>query len=208
MLKHCSYLFAAVLIVAVGSADAQSVIPEHRKWEISVVGGVSFLGDISGAPGIQYADGYLLGLRVSENRWRHLGFTLGYAFSNQPLTLTGLQGQASLGLSHSVHHVAYDIVLYPFDESYRLRPYGFFGPGVSIFRVGSNQAREDLGMSSPVKFAFNFGGGVKYLVLDRIAVGFEYRDAVSDIPRYALPGFNPSGRLHNSQISVAFHYQF
>ncbi len=65
-----------------------------------------------------------------------------------------------------------------------------------------------------------WGGGVKYLMRDQIAVSMQYTDNISGVPHYGLPstglvtpgqyspGFSPNGMLHNRLISLSFNYQW
>ena len=218
-------------------AQAQSK-PEHRAFEFSVFGGGSFIGDgqyatsvlgttpaASRVVGLRYGGGYLFGASLTENRYRHVGATLEYTFSNQPVRFTNLVNQpSSVGLSHSVHRFAYELLYYPLDRSARLRPYVFAGPGITLFRVAQDSILAGTAasrrLSDPWKFSMSWGGGAKYLIQDRWAVSVQFTDSVSGVPRYGLPGaayysgatlvpgFRPKGYLHQKLISIGVIYQW
>jgi opacity protein-like surface antigen len=231
-----AFLLASLLSIA---AQAQGLIPPtHRNWEVSVFGGVSsistksFQTPVAGssqqpfrAVGLSYASGSQMGLRVTENRWKHWGATMEYGFSNQPLRFTNLSDIApSLALGHSIHRFSYDVLYYPLDRFHRLRPFAFAGSGVSLFYIRSSSkeaaAAQGIRLSDPWKFSMRWGGGVKYLIRDQIAVSVQYSDNISGVPHYGLPatgyvasgqyvpGFRPDGMLHNRLISLSFNYQW
>ena len=219
--------YLAILILAVSSitsmARAQLFPPEHRDWELELFGGASFLGksvhetpavigsvQTSRQVGVRFASGYQVGARLNENRWRNWGASLEYGMSNQPLTFTNLAPSVpSLSVSQSIHRFSYGILYYPMDKKHRLRPYGFAGPGLALFHIHkdskSRAAQLGIHFNDPWKFSFHWGGGVKYLLQDHLAAGFQFSDAISGVPHYGLPpvqlqsqaGFQPDGLLHN-----------
>jgi opacity protein-like surface antigen len=232
-------LLLAFLVLPSIPGQAQTVLDlTHREWEVSIFGGGSFLGSgtyvtpVSGSNqqssrtvGLSYAAGSQMGFRITDNRWRHFGATAEYGFSNQPLTFTNLSDSTpSLGLGHAIHRVAYDVLYYPRNRDFRMRPYVFAGPGVSLFYIkgSAKQAAsaQGIGLSDPWKFTMNWGGGVKYLLADHIAASLQFSDSISGVPSYGLPaagsvvsgryvpGFQPDGLLHNWLISFGFIYQW
>lgn len=223
--------------LASGAMQAQSVFPlSHREWEITAFGGGSWIGDqslptpVAGTGqtafrtvGMSFAPGAQLGLRLAQNKWRHWGGVMEYSFSNQPLRLTNLTDAApSLTYSQSIHRFIYDAVYYPLDRSYRLRPFAFGGAGMSLFytRGSSNPGAQSIHLNSPWKVTYRWGGGVKYLFLDQVAVTFQYSNNITGVPAYGLPengsvvsgqyipGIKPDGLLQNRVISLGFTYQW
>jgi opacity protein-like surface antigen len=225
------FFFLMILAAFVSPAEAQG--PVHRHWEVSLFGGGSFASDgthetpVTGATqqtsrsvGLRFGAGYLVGGRITENRWNNWGVTLEYSFSNQPVTFTNLVPEApSLSFGHSIHAVAYQILYYPRDAWSRLRPYVFAGPGVSLFQIeGASVGGVEL--SDPWKVTLSWGGGVKYIPRDKLGFVAQFSDAVSDVPRFGLPktaiegegqsvpGFRPDGLMHQWQLSAGFLYQW
>jgi opacity protein-like surface antigen len=222
-----------LLFLLVGAVSARAQAPAHRQWEFTLFGGASYLGDGTHATpvaglsqgtrsvGLDYASGYQVGARITENRWRHWGAALEYTFSNQPLTFSGLSAAApSVSPSHSVHRFAYQVLYYPADPSERFRPYVLAGPGLSLFRTGNADAALGVRLNDPWKFAFHWGGGVKYLLRDQVGVVLQFSDSVSGVPGYGLsttaldlpgqftPGLRPDGVAHNWLVSIGFVYQW
>src|SRR5204863_3954131 len=96
----------------------------------------------------------------------------------------------SLSLSHSVHHVSYNVSFLPMTPMMRFRPYAKVGAGPTVFHIPSHSKNDALALGSSLrdswKIAFNLGGGVKYLVYDQLALGFDVRDQISGVPSYGL----------------------
>jgi opacity protein-like surface antigen len=207
----------------------------HGEWEATVFAGGSFIGShvhqtpvegqSSRAVGLSYATGSQLGGRIADNHWRHWGAAFEYSFSNQPINFTNLSDATpSVGLGQAIHRFNYDMLYYPFDRHYRLRPYAFAGPGVALFWIkGSAKdaaAAQGIQLSDPWKFAMNWGGGVKFLVVRQVAANFQFSDNISGVPGYGLPetgrfvsgtyvpGFRPNGLLNNWLISAGFTFQW
>jgi opacity protein-like surface antigen len=174
---------------------------------------------------VRYGSGYQIGARITANHWQHWGATVEYGFSNQPLTFTNLSDATpSLGLGHSIHRFAYDVVYYPYDRNHKWRPFVFAGPGVSLFYIkGSDKdtaLAQGIRLSDPWKLTMNWGGGVKYLLKHHVAASLQFSDSISGVPGYGLPdfghkdsggyvpGFHPEGFLHNWLVSVGFLYQW
>ncbi len=203
------------------------------QWEATVFGGGSFLGSNvyttpntggsqpSRAVSLRYGTGYQMGARIADNGWQHWGTAVEYSFSNQPITFTNLSDSTpNLGLGHSIHRFSYDVSYYFRDKDSRYRPYILAGPGVSLFYIkGSSKdaaAAQGIKLSDPWKFTMNWGGGIKYLLVNQVAASFQFKDSISGVPGYGLPetgtagsaGFRPEGYLHNWLISVGFAFQW
>jgi opacity protein-like surface antigen len=238
MSKNLLWLVLCILSFPCAAKAQTAAPPRHRAWEFSVFGGGSYLGrheyntpvlgqaqETSRDVVVHYADGPQLGARISENHWNRWGADLEYSFSNQPLTLSNLSPNlASLSLAHSIHRLVYDIAYYPLERSRRLRPYGFAGAGVSLFHISgsskSSAAAAGVELEDSWQFVFSWGGGVKCLLRDQVAIGFQVADNISGVPGYGLPrsaqaaggqyvpGLLPDGYLHNLLIQASFIYEW
>lgn len=216
----------------------ESYSPEHREWEASGFLGGSFggnsqfpttvSGDSQGSSrtvGMHYASGYQIGMRVTQNLGDFWAAALEYNFANQPLRFTNLSpGIQSLSLSHNVHHVSYNVLYLPLSPKQRFRPYGTMGAGAALFYIPGRSKNEalalGLGLRDSWEFAFNWGGGFKYLVQDQFALTFDLKDQVSGIPSYGLPrsaqvingqyqpGISRSGLLHHWQLNFGVAFQW
>jgi len=223
-------LMALMLWLPVG-VKAQVLSPFHRQWEFGAFGGMSSIGGNTNITayartiGLKFAFASELGFRVTENLGQHWGTTLEYSFSNQPMTVTNLADAVpSFQIGQAVHRFAYDILYYPRSRSYRIRPYVFAGPGVTLFYIYKNTktAAAALGIwpSDPWKANANWGGGAKFLVIDHVAINAQFSGTISSVPRYGLPKtslFNegenvplssPHGLMLNGRFGIGFVYQW
>jgi opacity protein-like surface antigen len=209
--------------------------PRHLEWEASFFGGFSSASDqasltpVEGAAsarsvGLDYKDGYLLGARITQNLGELLGAELEYSFADQPLDFVNLRPSLpTLDVEHKIHSIVYSILVYPFDRSRRLRPYGTFGGGASFYYIGKDSknkaASQGIVLKDRWKFAFSFGGGAKYLITNKIGVRVDVRDQISGVPNYGLPDTSPAlpggeigaafradGRVHNLIVNVGLNY--
>jgi hypothetical protein len=77
-------------------------------------------------------------------------------------------------------------------------------------------AQQSISLTSSWKITMTWGVGAKYMILDRVGVGFRFGDAFSRLPAYGLPstkaqfsaGFRPEGFLHNWQMGISFVYRW
>jgi len=212
--------------------------PEHRDWEGSGFSGGSFAGDfsfptpVSGdgqegsrTVGVHYASGYQVGARITQNLGDFWAASLEYNFANQPLRFTNLSpGIQSLSLSHNVHHVSYNALYLPLTRKRRLRPFATIGAGAALFYIPGRSKEEALALGVSLRdsweFAFNWGGGLKYLAADQVALTFDVRDQISGLPSYGLPrsaritngqyqpGIARSGRINIWQLNFGVAYQW
>jgi len=232
------YLLILVIALSAGSATAQPGRTEKvEKWEFSFFYGVSSRGDkvyptpftTSGAGsatqlrnvGLNFAPGYMVGARITENLGKRYGAELEYNMANQPIQFTNLTPLlARLDIQQRVHDINYTILFYGFDRTHKLRPYALVGPGVAFYEPYGDSVVRAVAAGVPVKDRWQmgavFGGGVKYHITKSTGFRFDVRDHFTGVPSYALPAtgtataaaFLPEGKLHNWQFSVGFLYSF
>ncbi len=231
MLKYC-LLSWLLLVLLMPEALAQIPFPrEENKWEVSFFAGVSGLGDktlvtpVEGGTtrnvGLEFDSGYLLGLRIGENLTPRFGAEMEYALANQPLLFVNLSPSIPLlELSHKVHKFAYSILVYPMRRRGRYIPFASIGIGASFFRVSSDSVDDALlqgvDLKNRWKFAFSYGGGVKFPMGSEWGLRVDVRDHVTGVSDYGLPstapllgaGLRPNGVLHNWQVSGGLLYTF
>jgi opacity protein-like surface antigen len=228
---------ASMLLSASPAFSQRTTYTEHRQWEVTGFLGGSFvnkmelptsiIGDSSGSQnvGLRYASGYHLGAKITEHLSDFWGADLEYSFSNQPLRFENLSPELdSLALSHSIHHFSYNISYLPLARGSRLRPYARIGAGTALYYIHDDSKEEALAHGVSLRdsweFAFNWGGGVKFLAADQVALVFDVKDQVSGIPSYGLPrsarmidgrfipGMSTSGLLQNWQLKFGIAYQW
>lgn len=242
MLRNVSYRAGLVFIVALGCArlvyGQDSYSPEHREWEVSGFVGRSFgakfqfptqvIGNVqepSRTVGMRYDSGYLLGVRINQNLGDYWNADLEYSFANQWLRFTNLSPSIqSLSLDQYVHRFSYDVSFVALPRTRRFRPYAGAGIGAALFylpgRVKKDALELGLSLRDSWELLFNFGGGVKYLVMDGFALTFDVKDRLSSVPSYGLPlsarvvngfyqpGISSHGIVQTPQVSLGFTYQW
>ena len=238
MRKQITRLIVPVLLLSILPCftEAQSQKPpRHTEWEASFFGGFAAANDQTSLTpvegenearkvGLDYKRGYLLGTRLTQNLGAYLGAELEYNFADQPLTFINLRPDLpTLDVKHDIHSIIYSILFYPFDRSGRLRPYGSIGGGTSYFHIRkqskNDAAAEGIVLKDRWKFAFSFGGGVKYLITNKLGVRVDVRDQIAGVPNYGLPDTSPvlpggaigaafraDGQVHNWMVNVGFNY--
>ncbi len=203
-----------------------------KKWEFSFLTGLSTSGDRSSATpvtgedttrtvGLDYASGYLIGVRVTENLGERFGAELEYSFANQPLAFQNLlPSLPRVDLDHREHSFDYNILLYALPPSSKIRPYAVAGIGACFYQIeGSSKdlaLSEGLSLRDRWKLAGTWGGGLKYFVTDKWGVRLDIRDQITGVPDYGLPhssasfqgvpgvAFKPDGVLQTWQFSGGF----
>ncbi len=214
---------------------AQSVYTADKQWEFSIfaggggLGGDTFLTPVQGEGAhpvtLDAKGGYVYGLRITENRWRHWGAELEYSFANHPFAFLDLQpGSGRLDLDQRVHKISYNFLLNPWRPLPLVRPFALLGAGASFFQlVGDSKQRtaaSGVDLTGRWKFAVSYGGGVKLDVAPNWGFRVDVRDQVTGIPDYGLPSvativneqqspaFRPDGLFHNWQFNIGIAYLF
>ena len=165
---------------------------------------------------------YVAGVRITENRWEHLGAEFEYGFASHPFVFRNLKPTfPQMRVKQRVHKLAYSVLFYPRQRQERVRPFFSVGVGSSFYQVSSDSAQalaEGVDLKGRWKFAFSYGAGVKVMMGKNFGIRGGFRDHVTSIPDYGLPsvapqgnsgaGFWPQGSFHNWQIALGMMYTF
>jgi len=236
MYRRLSLTALVLALMSLSGFGQQQYANSNSKWEASFFGGFGTAtdhdskvlvdgGDATRIVTLNYASGFLVGARVTENLNRTASAELEYTFTNQPMAFLNLRpGLDRLDLDHYTHSFVYSILYSPYDRLARIRPFAAVGGGVTLYRVTS--ASKDLVLDEGAtltdrwKFVFSWGGGVKYRIKGNWGARFDVRDYVTGIPDYGLPptasffqgsvgpAFRPDGSQHNWKFSAGFIYYF
>ncbi|GAB4229566.1 MAG: hypothetical protein Kow00109_00870 [Acidobacteriota bacterium] len=205
-------------------------------WELSWFTGVNFGQEKTASTPVaggetrrdvlrDAASGYLVGIRITENRGRRFSAELDYTMANQPFGFVNLSsGIGRLDLEHRVHTAVYSVLYNLFPPQAALRPYVAVGLGASFYQVDGDAKdaaeAEGVSLTDRWKLAGSWGGGLKWRLGESWGVRFDARDVITGTPDYGLPhtadffqglvgpGFRPEGLLHNWQVSTGFSYYF
>jgi opacity protein-like surface antigen len=177
-----------------------------QVFEVGAQGGVSRLssrniGSIPGTnPGdprsdVELKDGWRFSFRATMNSGRFTGYEFGYAYNRTHLLING---EDNGGMA--IHQGLFNYVLYATPEGTRIRPFAtgganfsnFIPPGASVTSGGGDN-----------KFGFNYGGGIKVILTDKLLLRLDARQYHSGKP-FDLVG--ASGMLKQLEISAGISF--
>jgi opacity protein-like surface antigen len=159
-----------------------------------------------------FKKGYQVATRIGQNLGNRWGAELTYSYIHHKMLLANPQPNlASLEFGHTIHRFDYDMLLYMLGRSSRVRPFAIAGSGVALFRtpeVGKSHAADaGVQVMDRIKLSINWGGGLKCLVHENVAIRFEFSDRMTGVPNYAfVPGFKATGMLHDRMLNLGLVY--
>ncbi len=242
MQRVCFIFGIAILIAshAFGQIVQRNKPPRPDKWEVSFFAGYALVSDeefvtavIDDASGevvstqaidVDFDAGPAFAFRVTDNFSRFFGAELEYAFSNHGSVFRNILPDPSpvLDVDQRLHKLTYSALVYPLGREGRIIPFGLAGAGATYFQVSTNQ--DELALTNRVdlrnrwKFAFTYGGGLKFRVDEKWAIRFDARNQVTQVPDYGLPreirisadsfspGFRSEGSFQNWQFGAGLTY--
>ena len=174
---------------------------------------------------MKFDSGYQVGVRANQNLGDYMGAALEYNLARQPLLLTNLSPSIpSLSLAHWVNQLTYSVSYSPMDRSKRFRPYGDLGVGAVLFHIAGHSKTEARALGVPLRdswaFAFLWGGGLKYPIVDQFAFTVDVKDRLTRIPSFGIPEtarvvngqYQPGMALHGTmqtwQLNFGVTYQW
>jgi opacity protein-like surface antigen len=196
----CALLSTALL--SFGSlAFAQPVIPD--TVEIDPFGGISLFSEINSGLGEKMIDSGAWGLRVGWNATRYVGIEGMFEWmpNNLRLVTPIAPGVPTFNFDNENYYFAANPVFHFTPTGSRIRPYVTVGIGAvqytptgSAKSLARSNAYVDMYQSgtldNSLKFAFNYGGGVKFHVSNHFGLRFDVRGLISGNPTYNLPTSN------------------
>jgi len=224
------------LIVFQGFATA-AIAQETFGFEAGVYGGAADWRDRSfqvglpqASPPIPLSLGYknkpIYGGRLNLLSYGHWAGELSYSYQGNTVSLRRTSF-TPVELKGGIHEFFYNTVFYPYRyQTTRVIPFATAGIGMAAYQL-SDEARQraadpkvfGLGnlKSFDRRFAFNYGGGIKFNVLTHLGLRFDFRHNFSDVPSYGLPKESPNpaqtvlpiqGKLQNFEGSVGIYFPF
>lgn len=176
-------------------------------FEINLFGGGVFTKRQKGAPNQDLVNGGVSGVRVIENLWNYVSLeqtAMVHGTTNLRYQIPGSFDTYALGARLRQFH--FNPVLHFKPREARVRPFVTMGFGIDYFQI-TEAARRQVGngvftpfgqvtnLESQVRPAFNYGGGVKAKVTDRIGLRFDLRGFSTASPDF---GVNPTGGPANA----------
>jgi opacity protein-like surface antigen len=226
-----------VTLIIFQSLATNAIAQEKFGFEVGVYGGPNDwksrnfqIGPPQASPPIPLTFDYksrpVFGGRVNLLSQGHWGGELSYSYQRNTATISRTSF-TPVDLKGGIHEFFYNTVLYPFRyRTTRLMPFVTAGIGTAIYQL-SDETRQraadpkifGLGTleSFDKRFAFNYGGGVKFDVFSHLGVRVDFRHNFSDVPSYGLPkeSSNPAqtvlpiqGKLQNLEGSIGVYIHF
>ena len=185
----------------------QSTVPMKGTYEFSV-----------GARG---------GVRFGSDMWRHWGQDFVYSYGSNAARIVNQTNGAKLSFTPRSHEFAYNLLWYPgrLDPKKMASPYLTGGVGTRFYVLSQTtmNAALDPGklglgqLSNETIFTYNAGGGIRFRMNDVYGFRIDFRDNMSQAPRFGLPQsstdpstvvFPVKGIMHQLEISFSFIYYF
>ncbi len=207
-------LLVIPLLVAAPPAAAQN------RFE---VGGLALVtayrsADVASGPrvgSVGFQPGPSAGGFLGQTMGNRLGGEIRYLYSQNDLKLSS--GATEVKFAGRSHLVGYDLLVYATGRDSRIRPYAAAGGGLKIYEgTGAEQPFQPLSnlalltQTREALPAVDFGGGVKFQATRNMAIRFEFRDYLTNVPRVfdAAPGAKVSGLLHHWVPAVGFSFSW
>ncbi|MEO5926489.1 MAG: PKD domain-containing protein [Bryobacteraceae bacterium] len=203
-------------------AAAQASFTED-KWSLSPFFGLTAHDEVHGGPGYDLANRPTFGVRVGEDLWRKFGFEQTLAWNPTKLQFLGpVKGVTQPDYGARNFRLSFDGLYHFTERGSRLRPFIAAGIGTARFNLtggAQDLIRANLPPTIPDAQAllqYNYGGGLKYRLTNRLGLRVDARGLSSHAPTYGLATFgNPGGaflladrRLNSAEITggVMFHF--
>lgn len=176
-------------------------------FELNLFGGANFPKAQMADPQQRLVNGGVLGFRVVENIWNYVSLeqsVTAHGVENIQWTVPGTANKYSLGAR--LRQFQFNPVLHFTPREARIRPFVTMGFGFDYFGV-TDQARRDVGsgvfspfnqavtLKSQYKPAFNYGGGIKAKLTDRVGLRFDLRGFATASPNYGVPSTGPANAI-------------
>jgi len=172
----------------------------------------------------RYDDETVYGVRFNLLSRGYWGGEVDYNFQRNTVRLTGLSF-TPVALKGNIQHFYYNTIFYPFRYSEgHISPFLTAGIGFAAYRL-SDEARAraadprvyGIGQlrEQDNRFAFNYGGGIKAIIVKHLGIRVDVRHNFSDVPSYGLPkqSTNPAqvvlpigGKLQNFEASAGVYF--
>jgi outer membrane protein OmpA-like peptidoglycan-associated protein len=198
---------ATALLLSTGLPGTAQTTSGGDKYEINLFGGGHFFKRQKDAPNQDLVNGGVSGFRFTQNFWNYVSFEqtgMVHGTANLEFRVPGTGNDYALGARYRQFH--FNPVLHLKPRESRVRPFLTMGFGLDWFGI-TDEARRQVGngvntpFRQPVRLesmfrpAFNYGGGLKAKVTDRIGLRFDVRGFASASSDYGVPATGPAGAI-------------
>jgi outer membrane protein OmpA-like peptidoglycan-associated protein len=176
-------------------------------FEINLFGGGHFFKRQNEAPSQDLVNGGLAGFRLVQNIWNYVSLEqtgMVHGTANLEYRIPGTGNDYALGARFRQFH--FNPVLHLKPRESRFRPFVTMGFGVDYYQI-TDAARAQVGngvntpfrqvtnLESMFRPAFNYGGGIKAKLTDRIGLRFDMRGFVTASPDFGVNTAGPANAI-------------
>lgn len=197
------FLIGAVSIVAAEPAALAQSSEKPDKIEVSVFGGGSFSEERTDPVKTKLVNGGTFGARLTENFWRYVGLEQAfhiYGTNNLQFANPVAGNPTRRHFGSRMFRFQLNPVFYFTERGRNVRP--FLTAGLDITRLWpTNDGKSAAvltglglqGLDSGTSAGLNFGGGLKWHVLDRFGLRWDVRQMFGTMPNLGLARSGPVG---------------
>ncbi len=176
-------------------------------FEVNLFGGAHFFKRQNSAPSQDLVNGGLVGFRLVQNIWNYVSLeqtAMVHGTANLEYRVPGSNQDYALGARMRQFH--FNPVLHLKPRESRVRPFLTMGFGLDWFGV-TDDARRQVGngvntpfrqlvnLESMFRPSFNYGGGIKAKLTDRIGLRFDMRGFTTAASDFGVPAVGPAGAV-------------
>jgi outer membrane protein OmpA-like peptidoglycan-associated protein/opacity protein-like surface antigen len=177
------------------------------KFEINLFGGGHFFKRQNDPPSQDLVNGGVVGFRFTQNFWNYVSFEqtgMVHGTANLEFRIPGTGNDYALGARLRQFH--FNPVLHLKPRESRVRPFVTMGFGLDWFGI-TDDARRQVGngvntpfrqtvrLESMFRPAFNYGGGLKAKLTDRVGLRFDVRGFATAASDFGVPATGPAGAI-------------
>ena len=176
-------------------------------FEVNLFGGAHFFKRQDDPPNQEIVNGGLAGFRFTQNVWNYVSLeqtAMVNGTANLGYRIPGTNFDYGLGARLRQFH--FNPVLHLKPREARVRPFVTMGFGFDYFGI-TEEARRQVGsgvltpfrqvtnLESQFRPAFNYGGGIKAKLTERIGLRFDLRGFVTATPDFGVSPSGPAGAI-------------
>lgn len=198
---------ATALLLSTGLSGMAQTTSGGDKYEINLFGGGHFFKRQKDVPNQDLVNGGVAGFRFTQNFWNYVSFEqtgMVHGTANLEFRVPGTGNDYALGARLRQFH--FNPVLHFKPRESRVRPFVTMGFGLDWFGI-TDEARRQVGngvntpfrqtvrLESMFRPAFNYGGGVKAKLTDRVGLRFDVRGFATASSDFGVPATGPAGAI-------------
>ena len=168
-----------------------------QVFEVGFNGGPATLTGEDLGQGVSIDANWKFGFRMTLNNWRFFGPEFGYNYFRHKMDFGAGQGEAGF----AGHQGFVNMLAYATPEGMRVRPFATGGVHFTNYVFPGTSVTQGSG---EMKFGLNYGGGVKFRVVENWLVRVDFRQYWNGKPWTEFFGGSGSTRTNEISLGVSF----